>query len=444
MGFRDYDPGLNRFLSRDMYTGALADLNLGTDPWNLNRYAFTGGNPISLVELDGHWSFGGAWDAAKDAVSSGVDYIQETGDGLKDASVGDNVKGVATGAVNGAAETVLSTGELVDPSRFLNVFGLSSVTDLQREAYDSQIKSRLPQGSEAGRRVGGFGAFIASLFTPGGAAAKTATVAAKNKGLLSKIGNGLANMFRRNKCGPNSFTPDTAVVMADGSSKPIEEVNVGDRVLATDENTGKTVARPVVALIVGEGQKQLVDVTVDTDGDRGDQTGTVIATDGHPFWVVNDHRWTDAGQLRPGDRLRTPDGLLVTVLATRQHTEHRRVHNLTIDGVHTYYVMAGTTPVLVHNTGCWSTSTERAGDLAGKYTPGQSTRDPASQWYHEDLSNEELLANINNAAEGDGIVVSRNGTILGGHHRWDELQTRINDGRIDPNTEIRIHVYGGE
>jgi RHS repeat-associated protein len=54
MGFRDYSPGLNRFLSRDMYTGALADLNLGLSPWTNNRYAFTGGNPITLIEHDGH------------------------------------------------------------------------------------------------------------------------------------------------------------------------------------------------------------------------------------------------------------------------------------------------------------------------------------------------------------------------------------------------------
>jgi RHS repeat-associated protein len=54
MGFRDYNPGINRFLSRDMYTGALADLNLGLSPWTNNRYAFTGGNPITLIEHDGH------------------------------------------------------------------------------------------------------------------------------------------------------------------------------------------------------------------------------------------------------------------------------------------------------------------------------------------------------------------------------------------------------
>ncbi|MEV6655331.1 RHS repeat-associated core domain-containing protein [Streptomyces sp. NPDC051219] len=54
MGFRDYNPGLNRFTTRDMYNGALADMGLGTDPYTSNRYAFTGGNPISGVELDGH------------------------------------------------------------------------------------------------------------------------------------------------------------------------------------------------------------------------------------------------------------------------------------------------------------------------------------------------------------------------------------------------------
>ncbi|MEV6251538.1 RHS repeat-associated core domain-containing protein, partial [Streptomyces sp. NPDC051742] len=54
MGFRNYDPGLNRFTSRDMYSGALADMNLGMDPFTGNRYAFAGGNPTSFVEIDGH------------------------------------------------------------------------------------------------------------------------------------------------------------------------------------------------------------------------------------------------------------------------------------------------------------------------------------------------------------------------------------------------------
>ncbi|WP_454854066.1 golvesin C-terminal-like domain-containing protein [Promicromonospora soli] len=54
MGFRDYAPSLNRFTTRDMYNGALSDMGLGADPYTANRYAFTAGNPISGIEVDGH------------------------------------------------------------------------------------------------------------------------------------------------------------------------------------------------------------------------------------------------------------------------------------------------------------------------------------------------------------------------------------------------------
>ncbi|MFG2102520.1 DNRLRE domain-containing protein [Micromonospora echinaurantiaca] len=73
MGFRNYDPGLNRFLSRDMYNGALDDLTLAIDPFSGSRYAFAGGNPISNVELDGH----GFFDSVKSFASGVVDHIKE-------------------------------------------------------------------------------------------------------------------------------------------------------------------------------------------------------------------------------------------------------------------------------------------------------------------------------------------------------------------------------
>ncbi|WP_449060627.1 hypothetical protein [Planomonospora algeriensis] len=117
----------------------------------------------------------------------------------------------------------------------------------------------------------------------------------------------------------------------------------------------------------------------------------------------------------------------------------QRTRNLTVGDLHTYHVEVGEVDVLVHNAGCWSTIYEKASDLAAKYKEGQSTRDPASQWYHE-----ELLKVINDAADGDGIVISCNGKILEGHHRGDELLRRIRDGRIDPNKRMRIDVYGGE
>jgi hypothetical protein len=90
MGFRDYDPGLNRFTTRDMYNGALADMGLGSDPYTGNRYAFTGGNPISRVELDGH-CFGWGWcedavDAGGDALDSTLEWADHNSDALWDAA----------------------------------------------------------------------------------------------------------------------------------------------------------------------------------------------------------------------------------------------------------------------------------------------------------------------------------------------------------------------
>ncbi len=101
----------------------------------------------------------------------------------------------------------------------------------------------------------------------------------------------------------NSFVPGTKILMADGSSKPIEEVEVGDKVLATDPQTGETRIETVTAEIKGKGLKHLVKVVIDTDGDKGEATAEVTATDGHPFWVPELGQWLDATDLQPGQWL---------------------------------------------------------------------------------------------------------------------------------------------
>ncbi|MBM7861010.1 DNRLRE domain-containing protein [Lentzea nigeriaca] len=176
----------------------------------------------------------------------------------------------------------------------------------------------------------------------------------------------------RGGCEQNSFTPETKVRMADGSAKPIGDIQLGDKVLATDPSTGLTEERVVTATIVGQGQKSLVDITIDTDDDgKGDSTLT--ATDGHPFWVPELDEWVKAEDLRPGALLRTSAGTYVQVTAVAQRTATQRVHNLTVDELHTYYVLAGETPVLVHNCGF----SDRASEIHA------AERDA---WYRENVS----------------------------------------------------------
>ncbi|MGK5441503.1 DNRLRE domain-containing protein [Micromonospora sp. URMC 105] len=82
MGFRDYSPGLNRFLARDSYNGALADMNLGLNAWTGNRYAFGGGNPISSVELDGHDFWGNLGEFVAGAQDGWENWGSDTASGI--------------------------------------------------------------------------------------------------------------------------------------------------------------------------------------------------------------------------------------------------------------------------------------------------------------------------------------------------------------------------
>ncbi|MEU4692275.1 polymorphic toxin-type HINT domain-containing protein [Actinoplanes sp. NPDC023714] len=170
----------------------------------------------------------------------------------------------------------------------------------------------------------------------------------------------------------NSFLPGTPVLLANGATVAIEHVKVGDRVLATDPVTGLTAAKPVTATILGTGDKKLVDVTVDLDGDRGDRTATVTATDRHPFWVADLGTWVDAGLLSPQQWLRTSAGTYVQIAAIDHRDASTRVHNLTVAGLHTYYVVGGGTPVLVHNANC-----ESLEDIADSL-PDRGINDPTT------------------------------------------------------------------
>jgi hypothetical protein len=90
------------------------------------------------------------------------------------------------------------------------------------------------------------------------------------------------------------------------------------------------------------------------------KTATVVATKGHPFWVPDAGAWVNAGDLKPGQWLQTSAGTWVQVTAVRARTTYATVHNLTVNTVHTYHVMAGNTPVLVHNCNLGTASSEQA------------------------------------------------------------------------------------
>ncbi|MGX7673829.1 RHS repeat-associated core domain-containing protein [Plantactinospora sp. DSM 117369] len=117
----------------------------------------------------------------------------------------------------------------------------------------------------------------------------------------------------------HSFDPDTLVLMADGTTRRISEVAIGDEVRATDPQTGKDGAREVTVLHANR-DRELTDVTVsDRPADdtaagrkpinegngerstRGPTTSVLKTTAHHPFWDVTTGAWIDAAELVVGE-----------------------------------------------------------------------------------------------------------------------------------------------
>jgi pretoxin HINT domain-containing protein len=169
-------------------------------------------------------------------------------------------------------------------------------------------------------------------------------------------------VLTRAKKGCQSFVPGTQVLMSSGASKPIESVRMGDLVLATDPMTGRSEAKPVTNITMGMGLKHLVDVRIRTFGLTA---FTITATSAHPFWAPESGAWQHAGTLTAGQTLSTISGPSPKIFTSTHRFERAQVHNLTVAGLHTYYVMAGRTPVLVHNAGCDEWAAAYAGVSGG-------------------------------------------------------------------------------
>ncbi|MDH6550915.1 ricin-type beta-trefoil lectin domain protein [Streptomyces sp. SAI-041] len=158
--------------------------------------------------------------------------------------------------------------------------------------------------------------------------------------VLAGIGKKEAEKLKNTGCPTNSFPAGTQVLMADGSRKSIDTIVQGDRLLATDPKTGTTRPAPVTATF-SHRAGELVELTVSAGG-------RLLTTPGHRVYVQGSG-WKTVKELRAGDRLRTRDGAVSAVTGLRTVAVPRAVWDLTVGDLHTFYVLADATPVLVHN-----------------------------------------------------------------------------------------------
>jgi hypothetical protein len=85
----------------------------------------------------------------------------------------------------------------------------------------------------------------------------------------------------------------------------------------------------------------VIDLVVDGD--------VITTTEDHPFWSVTDRRFERADELEPGEKLLAANGhVLATSGLILGSSRQGLAYNLSIQGMHTYYV--GASEVLDHNT----------------------------------------------------------------------------------------------
>lgn len=129
----------------------------------------------------------------------------------------------------------------------------------------------------------------------------------------------------------SSFLAGTPILMADGSTKPIEDVQIGDAVRAFDAKTGEFVTNEVTQYYEREAENYLI------------INGKLKVTKTHP--VYSRGEWVEIGKLKVGDPLTDSHGQPVTIDSVQEVNETVRVYNFEVSPQNTY--IAG--GVVVHN-----------------------------------------------------------------------------------------------
>jgi hypothetical protein len=254
----------------------------------------------------------------------------------------------------------------------------------------------------------------------------------------------------------HSFAPTTGVLMATGSIKAIKDVKIGDQVVATDPQTGKRFVRKVLAVHLNH-DRALTDLTVRVNG----HDAVIHTTQHHPFWDQTQNMWVNASDLILSDKLRTATATASGVVGVANFNGARDMYDLTVESTHTYYVIADTTPVLVHNCptffgksfGGKPSAAEiadrglrekavptRLGDLEGITTPDYG--DPIKVAGASSMDDDILLQSINNPSGlGSTVTIDEEGAVIQGNHRMREILNRMaNPGKpgITPDTIVKV------
>ncbi len=364
LGARDYDPATGRFISVDPVLDT-------SDPQQINGYSYSDNSPVTnsdptglRVECGGN-NGGGVACPTDDKNGDGIKDYQPTKDDKKtsDTKTGTTLTKKQKEQLQEVYDYFYTTakcfGNPVDPSPKWDV----CYTQAELDAYKAQDKALLSALGDMTFAVpylrclasGGKNEHECDVTGEALSSGDLATLSVYGGRFIHEL-----TVARRILC---SFTPDTPVLMKDGKTKPIGKVKPGDKVATANPKTGKRQGdRRVTAQLVHH-DNDLLDLAIREPSGR---SATLHTTTNHPFWDNTLQSWVPAGELAPGHTLNTATNDHVRLLAARTRAGAEDMYNLTVQQLHTYYVLAGNAPVLVHNSSCGSSVDRILGELAGK------------------------------------------------------------------------------
>ncbi|MEK3947976.1 polymorphic toxin-type HINT domain-containing protein [Paenibacillus sp. FSL H7-0703] len=302
---RWYDPGTARFMGEDTYQGEM------NNPQSLNWYAYVANNPLFYVDPSGHFfetrdyqelrillnearlksnssKKNQNYQVYKDFIRKRYDFVSIYG---------------------GANQYNYLYDLLTGTSDYKNSSGKSDwAKDQLLSAYQKWTDAEV-LGMAAMGMIGNFGGKSAGRGKYSG-----------------KIKSG--------EC--NCFTAGTKV-QTDEGEKPIEEIEVGEKVLAKSDETGEVAYKEVVGLF----QKQADEIYYVHIGDE-----IIEVTGEHPFWL-HGKGWILVKDLKVGDLLVSSDGTTLAIDKIEKEPREATVYNFEVEDFNSYFV--SNLGIWVHN-----------------------------------------------------------------------------------------------
>jgi RHS repeat-associated protein len=334
-GERHYDPAVGRFITPDPAAQYLNPYVLGAD------------NPISQIDPNGEFAFlaviiiGAVIGAYMGAAAVNHDYNPANWDWKSGKTYAGLFGGAVIGAVGGVIVEVAATAGVA-----AGIAGAVLVGAGENAAFTAMgggsakdILISAAEGAAFGFLFGGAGAALGRLFRGAGSAASEAgglgragraaragaeLVENSSEAAESAVARGL-----RSSC--SSFLPGETVLGADGSTRPIEALAVGDRVLGYVQTEDASGSFQVAATLSGE--TSAITKVVTASG------AEIEATPNHPFRVAG-MGWIPAGELNADLALVDPQGKPVPLRSVQNLDlpAPRAVYNVSVDSAESYYV----------------------------------------------------------------------------------------------------------